>query len=680
MSTLLSKPYQTVRTMKNRPILQVFCGLALAASTTFAASSSAQTAGHSPGWVVLPVEEYRTLHERAYPIERETEPPPVEATLTRVDYDLHINGDAASGAELASGRATLTIDVLKDGWVRVPIPAGLLVREARLDGKLVSLVSDGSGSGKGGGQLSALLSHSGRSVLLLDIAMPVTASAGEESMALPSTASGVARASVQLSRQGVDVRLTGGLLAEKSESEAESKWVAYGRGNEALAFSWRRKTEDHRATQPLRLRGSLTELVGLGEDATSINAEVNLEVAQGAAREAKIEIPDEVTVNQVLGAMVADWEVKDGELSVTFLEPLDGTARFVITGEGRSPRDGQIAVPLLRLMSAEGETGGVAVEVQGAGEIKDIRAEGLESADATDLGEWVASRQSPSLEAFRFRSGEGKMARSLSVTVARYTPQAVLMANVEEARYQVLVSREGKTFVQARYAVRNNQRNFLKITLPAGATLWSASLSGKAVRPGRAPDGSVLLPLDKARAGEEAPPFAVEVVYLVRGTAWNEKGQFALVLPALDLPVSRTGLLLYHPPLFKVTIEPGSFRSAPYANPVAAALVTRDVSTGFSAGVAQGLAPALAPPGEPQPFDSHLKDELKLKRSQSETEALLDKFKSDAPAGKRAGILPIHVSFPAFGPSLFLVSELTGENQSPSVILSFQRDKKAGGR
>ena len=430
----------------------------------------------------------------------------------------------------------------------------------------------------------------------------------------------------------------------------------------------------------MRLRGSLTELVGLGEDATSINAEVNLEVAQGAAREAKIEIPDEVTVNQVLGAMVADWEVKDGELSVTFLEPLDGTARFVITGEGRSPRDGQIAVPLLRLMSAEGETGGVAVEVQGAGEIKDIRAEGLESADATDLGEWVASRQSPSLEAFRFRSGEGKMARSLSVTVARYTPQAVLMANVEEARYQVLVSREGKTFVQARYAVRNNQRNFLKITLPAGATLWSASLSGKAVRPGRAPDGSVLLPLDKARAGEEAPPFAVEVVYLVRGTAWNEKGQFALVLPALDLPVARTGLLLYHPPLFKVTIEPGSFRSAPYANPVAAALVTRDVSTGFSAGVAQGLAPALAPPGEPQPFDSHLKDELKLKRSQSETEALLDKFKSDAPAGKRAGILPIHVSFPAFGPSLFLVSELTGENQSPSVILSFQRDKKAGGR
>src|SRR5882724_5238277 len=122
----------------------LFIGLFLAVLFLCATNSLAQTAVHSPGWVVLPVDEYRTLHARAYPTEREPEPPPVEATLTRVDYDLRINGD------LASGRASLTVDVLKDGWVRVPIPAGLLVREARLDGKLVSLVP--IVGGKAGGQ------------------------------------------------------------------------------------------------------------------------------------------------------------------------------------------------------------------------------------------------------------------------------------------------------------------------------------------------------------------------------------------------------------------------------------------------------------------------------------------------------------------------------------------------
>src|SRR2546429_498039 len=133
---------------------------------------------YSPGWVVLPVDEYRTLHAKAYPIERDREPPPVEATLTRIDYDLRING------ELASGRASLTVDVLKDGWVRVSVPAGLLVREARLDGKLVSLVSDTSG--KAGSPLSALLFPSGRAGLLLGIALPVASSTGEERISLPS--------------------------------------------------------------------------------------------------------------------------------------------------------------------------------------------------------------------------------------------------------------------------------------------------------------------------------------------------------------------------------------------------------------------------------------------------------------------------------------------------------------
>jgi len=43
---------------------------------------------------------------------------------------------------------------------------------------------------------------------------------------------------------------------------------------------------------------------------------------------------------------------------------------------------------MLRLLGNERDTGGVAVEVLGAGEIKDIKAQGLEDADASDLGEW----------------------------------------------------------------------------------------------------------------------------------------------------------------------------------------------------------------------------------------------------------------------------------------------------
>src|SRR5262245_32447763 len=605
-------------------------------------------ANHAAGWVVIPVEEYQALRARAFPGEREPEPPPVEATLTRVDYELGINVPG----DLATGRASLTVDVIKDGWVRVAIPSGLLVREARLDGKPVSLVS--GTPGKSGNQLSAVLAHAGRAVLVLDVALPVAASAGEESISLPSTASGVTRASVELPRQGVDVRLSGGLLAEKSEMGAASKWLAYGRGNEPLTFTWRRKMDDHRVTLPLRMRGSLTQLAGLGEDNSSIYGEVNLEIIQGAAKEARIQLPGKVTINQVSGAMVSDWTQKPGELVVTFLEPVEQRARFVINGEMPTAREGKIEIPLLRLLNVERETGGVAVEVLGAGEIKDQKEQGLDPADASELGDGVAARESPSLVAFRFRSGDVKAQRSLTVDVARYAQQAMLMANIEEARYQVLMSNEGKTLVQSRYAIRNNQRNFLKITLPPGAAIWSASLAGRPVRPGQAPDGSVLLPLEKSRASDEAPAFAVEIFYLIRGPAWTEKGKARLALPAVDLPVSRSGVVLYVAPQFRVNPDPGKFRTEPYEDPFSPVLNTAV-------------------------YEQEERKDLPASGLRA-NEKTFDDFRNRSVGGKAARVLPVRLSFPVFGASLFLVSELTGEGQAPTIELSYQREKKEGSR
>ncbi|HMD39864.1 MAG TPA: hypothetical protein VKH15_11315, partial [Candidatus Acidoferrum sp.] len=244
--------------------------------------------------------------------------------------------------------------------------------------------------------------------------------------------------------------------------------------------------------------------------------------------------------------------------------------------------------------------------------------------------------------------------------------------------YNVLISSEGKTLVQARYAVRNNQRNFLKVTLPAGATLWSASLAGKPVRPGQAPDGGVLLPLEKAHAGEEAPEFAVELVYVARGTAWNDKGQFKLALPALDLPVSRTGLLVYHPPLFKVTTETGAFQVEAYEAPASAALNTPITENGRN--VAATSAPAPSAVNTSSTGAAIFMNVVTMDKEQSDAQKLVDDFKKTLSGGKAVGILPIKVSFPSFGPSLFMVSELTAENQAPSAELNYQHEKKAGGR
>jgi len=207
--------------------------------------------------------------------------------------------------------------------------------------------------------------------------------------------------------------------------------------------------------------------------------------------------------------------------------------------------------------------------------------------------------------------------------------------------------------------------------------VWSASLGGKPIRPGQSPDGSLLLPLEKSR-GEDAPAFAIEVLYLTKAAAWEEKGREMLALPALDLPVSRTGMLLYYPPLFKVTAEPGTFRLQQYQNPVSAALAPA-LGSAIDIG-----ASSTAPLPQSKPAD-RLEQFAQLqnnddKEKKDATQALLDTFKTKSMGGKVTGILPVSVPFPAFGPSIFLVSELTSENQAPAAEFSFQREKKGGVR
>jgi len=639
--------------------------------------TSAQESAHSPGWAVISVPDYRALRTKAFPAEREPEPPPVDATLTRVDYDLRADSDFAFGS------ATLTVDVLKNGWVHMPIPSGLFVREAKLDGKPLSLAA--LSTTKDANQISALLSHAGRGVITLTVALPIIATTGEERVSFPPTLSGITRVTLEIPRAGVDVSLYGAIFSEAKNLHNGNKWVAYGRGGEPIVFAWRRKIEERHSELPLRMHGAITQFVGVGEDSTSVSANVTLDVTQGGAKGARIQVPDNVTVNQVQGALVADWEMKPGILLVTFLEPVEQSASFVITGEASLPRDGLLDIPLLRLEAVERESGGVGVDVLGAGEIKEdsVKARGFQRADGSELGEPVSSRQSPALIAFRTGANDTKSQRWLRLSVSRYTQQAVLLANVQEARYRVLLTKDGKSLVEARYAMRNNQRSFVKITLPLGASLWSASLAGLPVRAGSSPDGSLLVPLSKARSGEEVPEFSVDVVYFAPGASWTDKGHLRLNLPALDLPVSRTGLQVFYPPQFRLSAEPGSFHAQDYANPLSAVLSTELAEPPIDSVVPSRSASSMVSGalGASMDTDANANDESRPKPTAKQSaQTLVDKFHASEKGSRASGILPVRINVPAVGPWLFLVSELSTENQSPSAEFSYQLDKKAGGK
>jgi hypothetical protein len=660
--------------------------LIVCAAAAAAAQEAARPQAAADGWVVLPVNEYRALRAKAFPPDRPPDPPPVDAAISGVDYELTVSGESASG------QARLTVDVLKEGWVRIPMPPGLLIREARLDSRPVALVDQGPDGRSRAPVL--LLSRRGRALLTLDIVVPITARGGVEQLGLPASAAALVRAALTVPRADVDVSVSGGFIGDQTKEAKVTKVVAFGQGGQPLSLFWSRARENHRAAQALRMRSTVTEVVGLGEDAAQLTTRVQIEVVQGVASTVSLTLPAGFTVNEVSGALVSDWEMRGAALAVSFLEPVSERVTFVLTGEFRPPREGRIAVPLVQVAQVERETGGVAVEVLGAGEITRHEARGLDPADPSDLGEALAGRDSPALVAFRFRAHDGQAARSLAVTVSRYTPQAVLLANVEDARYRVLLAEDGKALVEGRFAVRNNQRSFLGVTLPAGASLWSASIDGRATRPGTSADGTLLVPLPKARAGAEAPVSAVQLIYLHRQTAWATNGQVKFALPALDVPVSRTGVLVDFSPRFRVTLEPGAFR-VDVETPLQDALTVFDAKDAegsmfhargnerFGVSVDRITAGKIARQEAASELSVRMKadgggdrERDEERKAQDDLRGLADRFQKESRGTRAPGVVPVRMAVPRVGATMFLVSELTPERVPAELTLTYKREGK----
>jgi hypothetical protein len=167
------------------------------------------------------------------------------------------------------------------------------------------------------------------------------------------------------------------------------------------------------------------------------------------------------------------------------------------------------------------------------------------------------------------------------------------------------------------------------------------------------------LPLEKTRTGDESPAFVVEISYFDRSSVWTDKMHARLALAAVDLPISKSRLLFYHPPLFRPAssgVISGSFRVATYEPPESSSLRSTTTTT--------------------NPTESYESEG----NESPETKLLLSRLRDSKSATKPARTLPVRVNFPHFGPSIFLVSELTSENQTPFLEMDFQRDKKRGGR
>ena len=275
----------------------------------------------------------------------------------------------------------------------------------------------------------------------------------------------------------------------------------------------------------------------------------DISVVQGESSQFQVELPSGYEITGVTGATLDSTETQPGLLTLKVNAPGQRSHEFLISME-RSISDSKIEAPFLSFKGAQRETGEVLVEGVGTMEITAKEAGGLKRMDVKETNPYLRSlAHFPMQAAFRYHR-QPNQAPSLGLEWVRFPDSSVLGAVVVNAQVTTMVTSEGKSLTEIKLTVRNQAQPFLKVALPAGASILSADVAGERVKPVQGPDGS-RVPL--LRPGfRPTDSYTVSFVFMHSGAPFAKKGGAELALPGMDIPINLLNWEVFLPEQYKV--------------------------------------------------------------------------------------------------------------------------------
>lgn len=489
------------------------------------------------GHVTLPLDEYNHLLELASKPIRQPETPPVPYTMKRADLKFRVTHDAAQGTVQLQG------EILHKGATKIPLTTGMAILDARQEGKGLPLELEN-------GTHTAVLTGPVEFTVTLDAGLPLNIEAGRASFSLPVPLAGSVRLALLLPGDHTNVRISPGLITSESSQNGQTSIEATLVPGQPASIWWTtREIAVPNVPKEVRFLSDVKTLVSVSEAELRIAALADITVVQGEPDEFKIEIPAGYEVTAATGPTVESSEVNSGILTLKVIGPAQRSHQFLISME-KSLAATKTDAPFLSFQNAQRETGEVLVEGAGTIELTSSEGGGLKRMDFKETNGYLRSlARFPMQAAFRYHK-EPNEKPTLSLEWTRFPDSSVLAAVAERAVVTTLVTTEGRSLTEVRLTVKNQAQPFLKVALPAGASILSADVAGEKVKPVEGPDGN-RVPL--LRAGfRPVDAYTVSFVFMHSGAPFAKKGGSDLSLPKMDIPISLLQWEVFLPERYKV--------------------------------------------------------------------------------------------------------------------------------
>ena len=496
--------------------------------------------------VVLKLDEFLKLYEKSK-AEKEEEPPRDHAIASSMYRGEVLFEEGKPYA--VRFQATLKIRPLKKkGFMRIPVlPATVAIESATIDGREAPVVIEN-------GFYNLITDRRTDFDLEIVLGAGVTSSEGRSQVGFQLVPSGSTRLELSVpSEEDLDFEVANARIrSDKVVGQArvvEATIPATG----SLSIQWQRKIDDTTQKKQARVYAETYTLASVGDGVVKANASVQNVILFTGVERFQYEVPQGMTVLDVQGPGIREWKLEGQKLDVTLNFAAEGAYALQITLERPLPSAAAaIAAPIIVPLGVERARGWVGVESLGnleltAGDVKDATPVDVRTLPAAILG----VTDQPVLLGYKYLGARA----SIGLDTAQHDEVEVLVTLLDQTQAQTMWNREGRRLTSVHYQVRNNRRQFLKLRLPQGAELWSASVAGRAVQPAKASDNRVMIPLIRSQqAGSSLAAFQVEVVYVETGAPTDARGRgtFEATLPVPDVPSTYVAWTVYSPERTKV--------------------------------------------------------------------------------------------------------------------------------
>ena len=295
------------------------------------------------------------------------------------------------------------------------------------------------------------------------------------------------------------------------------------------------------------VRAEIVNTFTLTATLVSGRAQVRYDIANAPVKELRVRVPAEFQNVEITGPNIRGKEPITGGTNATvwrveLQSPVRGFYLLTVTwDEPRTEPSGALELTGVAADGVERQSGLLTISAKPPLQVSETVATDLQRVDTGDFPDWAGTPDSATTLAYRY----ARPGYQLALDVRRFDDAAVLEALVDNAKFTSVVADDGQMMTAMSLAVRNNGRQFLEITLPAGAKVWSAFVAGQPVRPS-VRDGKLLLPIASSGAGDGG--LTIELIYVGTNYFPLAKGSIAFVSPKFDVPLKNARWEIYLPP------------------------------------------------------------------------------------------------------------------------------------